>query len=402
MKNLIFVITMAFVLALSLTTFVKADNLDVTINDIVINGLTIQPNDNVVYAGFAGSTLPVTVHFTSNVDVSDARIKVWIGGEDEIKSRKIRIVNGSTYSETLYIKIPSDIEPEEEYKLYVSIETQSGYVEEQFNLKLQRESYDIKILDVDIEKTVEAGSLLPINIVIKNTGYEELEDLFVIVTSEELGIEKKVYLYDLQSTDCLEDCEDYEQDSIQKTINIKIPDKAKQGIYKITIEVKNKEVTKKITKEIFVYGGRETLSFFVPIKSKEITINEIANYDLIIVNAAKKIAILQLETKKDENLEVDSEESVIVIPPETSKTIKFNVKAKEEGKYSFVVNIKENENVIKSVEFNANAIKGKRSIDNITMLTIILAIIFVILLIVLIVLLTKKPLIKENLEESYY
>jgi hypothetical protein len=401
MKNLFLVSLMAFVLALSLTTTVCATGtLDVAIDEIVIGSLHIQPSDSTVVAGFAGETMSVTVHFTSNIDESDARVKVWIGGEDDVRSRRIRLINGSTYSETLSVKLPSNIDPEETFTLYAEVETQNEYSQEAFNLKLQRESYDLDILDVDMDKTVEAGSLLQINVVVKNIGYEELQDIFVVITSDDLGIEKKVYLYDLQSTDCTdEDCDD-EEDSVQKTVSVRIPDNAKEGMYSFTVEVRNSDANQKVTKDVFVLGGQEAISIFVPVNSKEIKVGETVSYDLIIVNSGKKISVFQLQTEATGNIGVTLDESIITIPAGTSKTVKVNVKANSEGTYNFAVNVMSDNKLVQKVNLNANVVKG-RAISNITALTIVLAIIFVVLLIVLIVLLTRKPA-RESLEESYY
>jgi hypothetical protein len=401
MKNLFLVSLMVFVIALSLATTVQATgNLDVTIDEVVIGSLHIEPSDSTVVAGFAGETLSVTVHFTSDTNESDARVKVWIGGEDDVRSRRIRLVEGSTYSETLSVKLPSNIDPEETFTLYAEVETQNSYRQESFNLKLQRESYDLDILDVNVDKTVEAGSLLQVNVVVKNIGYEELQDVFVVVTSDDLNIEKKVYLYDLQSTDCEEDCEDYEQDSVQKTITVRIPDNAKEGMYELAVEVRSRDANQKVTKDVFVFGGQELTSIFVPINSKEMKEGETVSYDLIIVNSGSKIAIFQLQSEVSGNLVVTLDEPIVTIPAGTSKTVRVNAKGISEGTYNFAVNIMADNKVVQKVNLNANVVKGK-AISNMTALTIVLVVIFVVLVAVLVVLLTKRPA-RENLEESYY
>jgi hypothetical protein len=402
MKNLFLISLMTFVLALSLATTVCAStgSLGVSINEIVIDDLHISSGSTATIAGFAGDTTSVTVHFTSNIDVSDAVVKMWIGGEDAVESGKIHLVNGSTYSETLSVKLPEDIDPEETFTLYAEVETQNSYKQEAFNLKLQRESYDLSILDVDMDRTVEAGNSLQANIVIKNVGYEELQDVFVVISSDELGISKKIYFYDLQAQDCTDNCEDDEQDSAQKTVTLNIPSSAKEGSYTITVEAHNSETTQKVTKQIFVSGGQESTTVFVPVNSKEIKTGETATYDLIIVNSGKKIAVYQLQTEANGNIVVSLDESIVTIPAGTSKTVKVNVKASSEGTYNFAVNLMSDNKLVQKVNLNATVVKG-RAIKNITALTIALAVIFIVLLIVLIVLLTRKPA-RESLEESYY
>jgi len=401
MKNIFLSLSIA-ILALSLMTIVNATtgSLGVSIDEIVINDLHINAGSSATIAEFAGNSVDITVHFTSNVDESDARVKVWIGGEDDVQSGKIHLVNGSIYSETLSVKLPEGIDPNEAFTLYAEVETQNSYTQESFNLKLQRESYDLSILDVDMDKTVEAGNSLQVNVVIKNVGYEELQDVFVVISSDELGIEKKIYFYDLQSQDCTDNCDDDEQDSAQKTVTLNIPENAKEGMYKITVEAHNSDTVQKVTKEIFVSGGQQATTVFVPINSKELHVGETVSYDLIIVNSGKKIVVYQLVPEANGNIVVTVDEPIVTIPAGTSKTVKVNVKASSEGTYNFAVNLMSDNKIVQTVNLNASVVKG-RAISNITALTIVLAIIFVVLLIVLIVLLTRKPA-RESLEESYY
>jgi uncharacterized membrane protein len=258
----------------------------------------------------------------------------------------------------------------------------------------------LEILDVDMDKTVEAGSLLSINVVIKNVGYEELQDVFVVISSDELGIEKKVYFYDLQSQDCTDNCDDNEQDSAQKTVTLKVPENAKEGMYKITVEAHNSDTVQKVTKEVFVSGGQTATNVFVPINSKEMHVGETVSYDLIIVNSGKKIVAYQLMPEANGNIVVTVDEPIVTIPAGTSKTVKVNVKASSEGTCNFAVNLMSDNKLVQKVNLNATVVKG-RAIKNITALTIALAVIFIVLLIVLIVLLTRKPA-RESLEESYY
>ncbi len=401
MKNKILFSLMTLVLAVSLVATVQASTLDVGFTDVVVRGVSVI-NGNQPLVGFAGEVVPITVIFNSNVSESDARIKAWIGGYRSdlyTSTRRIALVQDRTYSELISLRLPSDIKPYEDYTLYVRVETKTGYKEQSFNLTIQRESYNIEVLDVDVSRTVQAGGILTAQIVLKNIGYEELEDVFVSVKMPELGLERKGYFYDLTPVDDEDGC--CKEDSRMRTVSLAIPSNALTGSYTLEVTAKNKDAESKVTKTIYVSGKSETTQVFVPIRSKDVSAGDLVSYEIILVNTGSSMSVYEITPEVSGNIFVSAIDPIVTVPAGSSRTARITVRAgKDEGTHTFAVNIKSDGELVEKVNLVAN-VSAEDRMSNTTVLTIVLAVIFVVLLVVLVVLLLRKPE-KENVEESYY
>jgi len=405
MKNLWLVSLIAFLAVFTLATGALAaptGNLGVDLDFVEVKGIMLSEWDEwTEVSAFSGEVVPVRVVFESFVNESDARIKAWIGGEDiSATSRRIHLLVGGTYSETLSLKLPTDIDPEEAYTLYVSVETQNEYRQAEFSLKMQRESYNLEILDVDSVKTVNAGSNLAVDVVLRNSGFEELDNVFVVVSIPELDVEKKAYFEDLAPVDeCDEDCD--KKDTAERRISLRVPGNVEAGVYELRVEAYNSDSSDVRTRSIAVEGtGRES-NVVVPVKSKEVAAGEVGTFDLVIVNSGSRVGVYEIVPESVEGVIVDVEEPVVTVAAGSSKVVKVNVKGTEEGTYSFAVSVNSEDELVKKVVMNAVVSEGTFS-GNLAVWTLVLAIVFVILLVVLIVLLARKPGRTEEFEESYY
>lgn len=395
--------------------FVTASgDLDVDIEKVVMNGVDLDSKQVVNYAG---ETVPIRIEFTAGAeDVDNAKLRVWIGGyrgDVSETSRRLNLVEGGTYSEKLSLTLPSDIDQSEEYTLYVRIETKTDYVEEEYNLRLQREAYDVDILDIDFDRSASAGSNVAVDIVLKNIGYDELEDIFVIARIPELGVERKAYFEDLNPTDDCEidelngdivvyDCDD--RDSAERRIYLRIPANAVSGMYTLEVEAYNKDTEAVVSKSLVIVGAETQSEVLVAMPSKDIARGQEVTYEVIIVNSGNSVKVYEIVPETATNLVVTVNEPIVTVSPDSSKTVKITVKAVgDEGTYNFAINVNSGGDVVKRVNLVANVSGRAIGASNIVVLTIVLAIIFIVLLVVLIVLLTRKPeRTEEEFGESYY
>ncbi len=354
---------------------------------------------------FAGETLPVRVTFQALDNASDVRLKVWISGEESnaASSNRFDVITGSTYSRLVAVPIPFDIEPEEEMRLYISLESRDGGLPtaDIVRIKAQRESYIVEILDANMPTEIRAGENLVVDVVLKNRGRQEAEDTFVRAKIPTLGVEGRAYFGDLSPVD--QDDPDKE-DSAQRRIVLNIPRSAKAGVYVVELEAYNSDSATTLSKKVSIAGASEADSAVISRSaSKTFGVGEKETYSLTLVNSGDRVRIYELVGESSsENLEVSVDDSVVVVPAGESKTVDVNARALKAGKYTFAVNVISNGDLVKQESFTANVDGGKRTAGNTTvLLTVILAIIFVVLLVVLIVLLTRKPE-KEEFGESYY
>lgn len=395
--SLVTVLSVVFLISNVLAT----GSLGVTLKDVMVNGVSVSTSDTI--AGFAGDVVPIKVTFTANQDASDVRIKAEIiGDRDEISSKTERfyILNGSLYTRTFSLKLPEDIDPSESYTMKISVYNKDLEKSESYNLLIQRPSYNVDVLAVDFNREVEAGSNLGVDIVLKNKGYERLDDLFVIARIPELGVEKRAYFEDLTPVD---DENNKRYDSEERRIYLKIPGSVEKGIYNVEVIAYNGDTEKKVTKPISVIGTGAISTIITPVTTKDIAEGETKTFDIVLVNRGKSLGVYSIMPESVENLIVSVDKPVVTVSPDSSETIRVSVKAgSKKGTYSFPVNIVSGEQNVKKVNFTANVVSKIGTGSNFTILTIVLGIIFVVLLIVLIVLLSRKPVKSEEAEESYY
>lgn len=410
MKTEILVSLIAVLAVMSLVAVSASDSLSIGSYEVKLNGIAIDPGVASV-AGEAGEVVPVSIQFTADENASDVQVSAWIQGRrsDAVESDFRDLISGKDYVARLSLTLPTDIDPEEDLTLFVRIESDEGTWEREYTVSMQRQSYNADILFVESDNIVDAGSSMPVDVVIKNLGRHDLEDLVVAVSVPELGISKRAYFGDLTPTDvCSEDNNDNcdNQDAVEGKIYLNVPANVKAGTYTLVVEAHTSKIKSAVKKTILIVGSEQASDVLVPVMSKELKAGETATYKLIIVNSGSKLGVYEIIPETVEGVVVTATEPIVTVSAGESKVVDVEVKAGDkQGTYSFALNVNSDNQLVKRVTLSANVgAKGTGKVlsSNITVLTIILAIIFVVLLVVLVVLLTRKPSKTEELEESYY
>jgi uncharacterized membrane protein len=372
---------------------IYTSTLSTTFNDVVLGS-------GVTMAGITGEYVPVRTTFRANDDAEDVRVKVWMDGHrDNIEDETSRfdLVAGSTYTKLLQLSLPDDLkDTTKEFTLHVSISNSNGYDSTEYTVRMQRESYNFDVLSMDYPNTVAGGDIVPVSVVIENIGMQDLENGYVIVSIDELGVSAKGFFGDLVAVeDCSDDCDD--EDSVQKTVYIKVPQNTEAGVYTINAEVYNKDARTVATGLIRVDGSAST-TVIAGMKSQDMKAGETKTFDLIVVNSGDDVGIYNIQTVSGSNLEV-SAPSVVTVGPDSSSTVPVTVTVSRDadvGAYTFTVDVNGEQ-----VVFGAN-VTGSSVSTSVVALTVILVIIFLVLLVVLIVLLTRREQPVEEVETSYY
>lgn len=339
---------------------------------------TVSIRNDVVFVGdvigvVEGETLSIEVAFTSNVDGLNVKIEAEIDGynlnvEDVISG--LVVEEGSRYTKTLSLRIPHDLNDEvsEDATLEIKISNKDDESElADIELRVQRESFNADVMSISTTQSADAGKLFAVDVVLKNKGYNDLDDLYVTVKIPELNVERTSYFGDLVALE--DDDDDDDTDTVSGRIYLQIPDNAKPGTYTLEVEVENEDTTAVETKEIYVDALDETL-----IKSGN---------DLIIVNPTSNVKIYKVVSEDAENF--------VVVPAGSSRTVKA-----ESGEY----NVFDGAELVGTVVFG-DGDSSDNGTSSIAILTVVLAIVFIVLLIVLFVLIGKKPE-SEEFGESYY
>ncbi len=401
MKNKMFIIPFVLaVLTLFLAGFTSAAEISVdgtlstTLSDVVLG-------PNITMAGVRADTVPVRVTFRSLTDESDVKVKVWIEGfRSDVSSATSRfnVVNGSTYTKLLSLGLPNDMKDTTEvYTLHVSISSPDKYDSAEYTVKLQRDSYSYEVLSVDFDSTVSAGKTFPVSVVVRNNGFERNDDNYVVVSIDELGVSAKGYFGDLIPTEsCGNNCEN-EEDSMQKTLYLTLPENTRSGVYTLSVRAYNKDASVSETKMIKVDASTSS-KVVAAIKNQEIGAGETKVFDLILINSGNSIKVYDIQTNSGSGLQV-SAPSVVTVGSGASATVPVSVtvpRTTAPGSYTFTVDVG-GEQVVLGV----NVTKGSTS-SSVVALTAVLVIVFVVLLIVLVIMLTRKGKSTEEVETSYY
>jgi len=387
-------------------TSASIDSSDVKVS---IDGveLSLYGATNIDFAAFAGETVPVRVYLSSdNADsvLNDVEVEVKISSGLKDSSDSFFLGNviedGRTYrTGIMNVQIPSKLDELTE-NLYVTVtvtaDGERPYVYS-YPIFAQRNAYQLDVVSMDFDNSASAGDVVPVSVVIKNRGYEDSQDGFVIVTIPELGVSAKAYFGDLVAIEgCDMGCDD--EDTVQKVLNIKIPAAAKDGVYDLIAKVYDADSVTTVKESIQVSASSAT-QVIAPIKSLNVRAGETKTFELILVNSADKVVVYELKTVSGSDLTV-SAPSVVIVDAGSSKTVQVTVSVAEDaikGAYPFTVEANGQSTVL-----TAN-VSGKEFSVSAIALTVVLVIVFVILLAVLIVLLTRKDKpAADEVETSYY
>lgn len=358
------------------------------------------------FAVDAGQSLEMDVVFNAIANANDVRVRARVLGEPSLSDTTSRfdIIAGGTYSKRLSIDVPYDIDLNEDFILEVKVENQLGGTTFTAVFVVQRESYALEFLSVESPSRISAGEVLPVEVVVKNRGRYVARDTFVIASIDIPGygtVSKRVFLEDLAANESVNN--EIEDDSIEGRILLAIPSSAAPGLYTVEVKAYNSDSETVSVRRVEIVSGNSNSAMIASPSSRTFSAGSEGSYSLTIVNSGNRILVYNLVTESDNGLTVDFDDSVVVVPAGSSKTVDMTAMAAREGSYNFKVTVLDSENnVVGEKSFVAN-VEGRSVGGNAAVvLTIILAIVFVVLLVVLIVLLTRKPAKANESGESYY
>lgn len=384
-------------------------------------------------------TAEVKVTFIANDDFEETKVKVWVGGyydDIEAETPLFDVFAGNTYTKTLDLYVPKDIDARDTYTLHVDIQQKhdlSGTGEADIETEIQRIANWIEIMSVKLydsghyygycgecTMTFEAGTTIYADIVVKNRGNHEAEDVYVHVSINDLCLERTVYLGDLGASD------DDDEDAKSVTIALMIPLDAFAGTYTLEVKAYNDEVSDVEFRNIQIEGPgkkekeeeKEGEVVITPqITSNEIQMGKGEVYTILVANFGDNeedfvVSVLgteggcEGETACTGWAEVTINPQAFSLKPGESQLVNVYVAAAEnaiEGEHVFSVKV-EHDGKAEQFSMVANIVKGEgEKMDLKTILLIIGIILIAAVIVLLILLLTgKKATEKSEIEESYY
>jgi len=357
-----------------------------------------------------GKEANIKVIFTAANDLEKVKVRATIASEDiEAKTESFDVFAGRTYTKELSLEIPKTTE-EGTYTLYVALEGKKeldGVSKANIELEIQRLTYSIEIIDVEVYSygtAIEAGSKMYVDVVVKNRGNYEAEDVYVNVNVKELGLSRTIYLGDLAAKD-----DEDEEDTKRITVTFNIPESVEEGNYVLEVKAYNAriEVTKKVS--FFVKGIEEapvvTTELVIEPDSleKEVEKGKGTAYTFTLINKGNKPLEVSVSIKGIEGwatAEITPES--FVLEPSEKETVSIYINVDENavtGKHIFTASFSYDTEV-KEYSLTANVKEpeiGFVKPDIKTTLMIVAIVLAVIIIVLLVVLLAQKPK-----KEEYY
>ena len=393
-----------FVLALFLVagaSIVSAANPLAAANSTVkVNGINAVDNVSVV----AGNSATIDVTFTALENDTDVTVEATIeGGKARVyaSSSVFDVEAGHTYTKTLTLTIPFELKDEisSDLSLNVAIDGKNYKVDlNEYTLRVQRPSYDAVVMSMTTPTTINAGETIPVEIVLKNMGYNKLNDLYVTAGISDLNIvQGPKWFGDLVSLDnCSNNCN--QQDTVVGNMYLTMPYSVKPGVYTLKVVVQNGDTQTVAEKQVVVKNNLPE-SVVSATDAKTVKKGETATFDVLLVNPTNNVKVYKLVADGN-TVDTTFSQSVVAIPAGSSKTVTVSASSQAEGSQAFNVNVFSGDTLEKTVAYKLN-VEGSQT-NAVLILTIVLAAIFLVLLVALIVLLGKKPEKTEELGESYY
>jgi len=391
---------------------------DVQVNDISIDGRTA--------VGHVSDTVPVEIFFTAQDDVNEeVDVKVYVEGYRGETSETITLTTpletGIHDVARFSVNLPSSVDLDdlsEDLTLVVRFSARGETsVEKEYTLRMTRDLHSLNVLSVEAPERTVAGSTIAVDVVVKNDGSEELEDIYVRISIEDLSVQRNVYVGDLDERDERDFDDDRSidrHDASSKRIYLALPTNAVPGIYNLEVEAYNYDVRTTANTRLVV-DSLET-GVLPTVTGKTIAPGEETTFDVVLVNPNDRLVVYSITPEEASGLIVEVTEPIVTVSADSGRTVKVNVRATdsaEEGTHIVKVNVNNEAGLIEQVSFSVNVEKDSSSTgigsafagtgSAVFILTVILVIIFVVLLIVLIVLLTRRPAETEEFgETSYY
>ncbi len=360
----------------------------------------------------SGATLPVSVWFELDTDTSDVVIEAEIsyghGKKTEVSTAPLDVVTDTLYNKKLELKLRDDADltaPGESLTLSVTMKDGSGrtLAVQDFELLVQRNNDNLEIQEVLGSSTAEAGKATKLTVVVKNTGADEQEDVYVRVTSPELGIDVKERAGDIESMD-----DDADEDVATVDVPLRIPKEAVEGKYTLNIKVYNKNVETSATKTLWVSGAKKAADSteVVPVvKSLDVSQGATGVYQLNLLNLGNSA---QTYTLSVEGLDGWATAQVnplsLKLNPQASQTVGVGLTVSENalvGEHSVTVKVLSDGKEVRSVTLTANVKEQGVKVNTMLISVVVLAVVLVVLL-VLLVKLRKSDEEMTASEESYY
>ena len=402
----------------SLTTATSS----VIFNEIEVNDIDVT-NGGLV-AIDRGEDVDIRVELSSPVDYDDVRVKASVDGyeyDDIEDSSEIFDIKGSTgvYTKYLHLIIPEDIDSGN-YALNLEVKNALGSrVMGGIILQIGEARHSLSIQDVILRPTssVEAGRPLGVEVRLENLGARKEEDIRVSASLKDLGVSTRAYLDELGYE---ETNSDDDETSGSVMLYLPVPADAVSGEYTLDVEVEYSRGHEVVSESAKVYVSGTTAStdvntiISIDSVSKAVEKGEQVTYKLMLANLGSDEVVYSLAVSGTQAwADVSLNPGFVRVQPNGAGELTLTVMPKDRpvaGEHTFTLQIKENDDVLRSVDLTSVVTEGRNWTSVRSVLEIGFAVLITLLVILGLIVAFKKlggndqvpeqPMMDEG--QSYY
>jgi len=345
-----------------------------------------------------------------DTEANNAVIRSWFrvnGQTEEAETGSFDIYPNNQYVRTMFLKMPCNVKELKIYTLHVEVEADEnlkGIYEADIDFDLQRLANELSIKSINVRAPcVTSCTTVYADVVLKNTGNHDSNEIYVRATIKELGVSGQRYI-DLLVPYKEED----ESISQEVSIAIQLPSTVQPGTYTLEVTASSEEardVTQSVQFTLSGTQAQSSVDVTPQVMTMEVTPGSNAVYTMIVTNRGTTSQTFTVESTGLEGwATVQLNPATFILSPGESKLVSLYVTANDNvvaGEHLFSAKVKYG-NELKTVNFTANVAEGNEGLDTKTILMIVGIVLAVAIIILLIVLLAQKGKTEEKAEESYY
>jgi len=424
-KNFKLSLVLMLVIALvSLAAFVSAASDNYEIEATYISGIELDPNGDTAIDAELGDEITVKVELygeETGAYVDDVKVKAWIGGYEygdmEDATGNFDVEQNVTYIKSLDLELPNDLDvciEEEDYDdctftLYVEVYDDDDYERQEYILFLERPRHNVDIMDVLFDSSVEADSLVEVEVRLENLGESKEEDLKVTVSLPELGVSESTYMDELAAPEL--DNED-EESSESISLYLDIPEDALEGYYELDVFVEYNrghddvsetdsiyivaeevEVVEQEEEEEEEESGEAEVTVNVEVDDMSVEVGEAGEYTVKFMNTGETTEVYTVDILGEDQWGTSEvEPSVVLVKAGETEEVTVYVTPEEEGEFTFTLqildaddNLVAEEDVELTAEASANVIGNVGDGDSNWLKILFIVVVVIIIIIILIV-----------------
>ncbi len=335
---------LAFVMLIVFSGLVSAQSYEVT--DIDING--VDMSNGVTAQVELGEDTKVVVDFIGHDYVDDVKVKAWIGGYEhgdvEDTSDIFDVEPNVTYSKTLYLNIPEDMDVDDnDFTLYVEVYDDVDSDMYGFSVYVEQQRHSLDIYDVIYDTILNDNDVVEIRV--ENNGERKEEDIKVELTID--SFTTSAYIDELAASP--EDSNEDEEDSQSISFLLDLED-FETGYYDMEIDVTynrgHDDVEHVYT--VYVEGEEEEEVVVEEVDEGEVLVNIAGSnldYELTFSNSKITSEVFAIDVIGENQWASAEYDSMVVVGAGGSEVVDLNLVAYEDvsGEQEFTIQILESD-----------------------------------------------------------